>query len=830
MKRVYIFLVFFSLLSFLSFSDNKIFISPETDDLKKIGENFSFYLEKITGKRFIISSGKYKKNMIFLGLTKNCKNFSIPSSLENKGLEAVYIKSDRNSIVIIGNSPVAIRHGTYIYLYKLGCRWFFPGKRWTIIPKRKSIYVNYETLQEPDFKNRRIWYGYGTGAGEKWKSKEVGNNYKIWAEANLQGGIATFHCGHSWGDIVRKNKEEFKKHPEYFALKEDGKARYDSGNVKFCCSNPGLLELVAKDRKKLLQEYKKKNLYEFMVSVDPSDGHGYCHCKNCEELGNSTDRVIYLANYVAKKLREVYPDGWVGLYAYSDHQIPPTIKVEPNVYVQIAMGFNKTGYTYDELINLWGKKAGAIGIREYYGVMAWDWDLHGRGREGSINYHKDKIPYWKKCGATSISAEITGGWGWKGPGEYIAAKLMWDVNSDVNELFEDFFEKAFGKAKEEMKKFFKIWDGNPTITNGKIYKSLECFKIASEKKKEKNVQARLNDLKAYIHYVILYNDSQNSKRGKDAREKFFNLMEYTYRIKTRSMVHSYALARRIANYKFPSNLFSELPEGEQGKGKRKNIIEKWWIFNPECEWQKNKEEMTDEEVENLFKNDLKRFEKYKDEMVEYSKNFICISLDKIQGVKEGDSENFSFRFKNTFYILFENKKVPVEVEGVRNSIVSLYSMDGRQIGEWTVKKNENKKITLTVKEMGIYKIVFNEWYKLKFPDNLKFVGEVSSQSPLRQQPYAGPLYFYVPKGTKYINAYYETRLIIKSPDGKVIKYLPDKSPSPVKIKVENRNDGKVWCVEWLTAGKFFFTNIPPYCSFSDKFIFLPKKKKKKDNL
>jgi len=198
----------------------------------------------------------------------------------------------------------------YAYLYELGCRWFFPGERWTIIPEKDSVYMDFETLQDPDFKYRRIWYGYGTGSGEKWEGGKIAKDYAIWSKGNLQGGIADFNCGHSWGGIVSRNKKEFEEHPEYFALQEDGKSRYNTGNVKFCCSNPGLLELVAKDRIKLLGEEKGKKSYSFMVSVDPSDGHGYCHCENCKKLGNSTDRVIYLANYVAKKSeRSILMDG-----------------------------------------------------------------------------------------------------------------------------------------------------------------------------------------------------------------------------------------------------------------------------------------------------------------------------------------------------------------------------------------------------------------------------------------------------------------------------------------------------------------------------------------
>ena len=91
------------------------------------------------------------------------------------------------------------------------------------------------------------------------------------------------HTGRGYGNIIRRNEQEFEKHPEYYALLPDG------------------------------------------------------HRDNCRKLGTATDRVIHLANQVARGLRAKYPEAWVGLYAYSSHRLPPTIDVQANVYVQVAL-------------------------------------------------------------------------------------------------------------------------------------------------------------------------------------------------------------------------------------------------------------------------------------------------------------------------------------------------------------------------------------------------------------------------------------------------------------------------------------------------------------
>ncbi len=121
-----------------------------------------------------------------------------------------------------------------------------------------------------------------------------------------------------------------------------------------------------------------------MVSMDPSDGQGTCHCESCKKLGTTTDRVFHLANAVARQLNRDDPRGWVGLYAYSSHRLSPTIDVEPNVRVQVALGFNRTQFSLPELVERWSKKVSAIGLREYYGVKAWDCRVVLAGDESRI--------------------------------------------------------------------------------------------------------------------------------------------------------------------------------------------------------------------------------------------------------------------------------------------------------------------------------------------------------------------------------------------------------------------------------------------------------------
>ena len=397
---------------------------------------------------------------VILGLASAYEDVAKAAGLNTDHPDAFAIITESDRVYVLGNSAYAVSHGVATLLHDLGFRWYGASAKWWVTPKATSISVDLNTVESPAMRGRKIWYAYGVGG-----DATLGANYQRWAIANRLMQAAPLHTGHSYGHIIGRNTEAFEAHPEYFALLENGERDTKRGfNArKFCVSNPGLIELVVADRIKLLESRRATNPYEFMVSVDPSDGQGTCHCENCVALGTTTDRVFHLANHVARGLRAKYPDAWVGLYAYSSHRLPPTIEVEPNVYVQVAMGFNRTQYSLPELVTAWSQKVSSLGLREYYGVEAWDWGLPGRMRGGQVDYHRKWIPYFANRNVNAVNAETNANWGGQTLGLYVAAQLMWDPSADVDAMVDEYFEKMFGNAASAMRKLQAQFDATPQI-------------------------------------------------------------------------------------------------------------------------------------------------------------------------------------------------------------------------------------------------------------------------------------------------------------------------------------------------------------------------------
>ena len=215
---------------------------------------------------------------------------------------------------VVGASEQAVEHAVWDVLHRLGYRQYFPGPTWEVIPSNKELSLSVDQHEHPSYFARRIWYGYGAGA---WAAKP----YADWCAKNRATSGITVSSGHAYQGIAARNKAEFEKHPEYRGLVGGERKSH-----QFCISNDDLRKLVVKDA---LNQFAEKSDRQ-SISVEPADGGAWCECKECKKMGSVSDRVVTLANQVAAAVEQKYPDKFVGIYAYSSHSPPPTIKVHPS--------------------------------------------------------------------------------------------------------------------------------------------------------------------------------------------------------------------------------------------------------------------------------------------------------------------------------------------------------------------------------------------------------------------------------------------------------------------------------------------------------------------
>jgi hypothetical protein len=645
--------------------------------------------------------------------------------------------------------------------------------------------------------------GYGT------RSERGDADLKNWDRYNRMGGAFRAATGHAYPAIINRNKAEFEQHPEYFAILADGQR--DTNRVyqarKFCVSNQGLIQLCIADAFRQFEASKET----MMVSLDPSDSPGSCECDDCKKLGTISDRVFHLANRVAKAVGEKYPGKWVGLYAYSSHQLPTNLKLEPNLYVMVATAFNSIPFTTDELIEQWGKRVTRLGIREYYGVMAWEMDMPGRPRGARIAYLKKSIPHFHKLGANAITAEATPGMINCGLGHYLAAKLMWDTKADVAALTDDFFAKCFGKARAPIEELFQRWQSNteemPASHDLAVW--LKLADKGAQLAGDVVTRERVDQIKMYLHYLALYHDYRIAVDEKEELKAFEEMMRYTWRVRDLGVCASDPLARRLANSKAPT------PE------------HKWNA--PNCVW-RDETPVTREELEQLVRADLARYKEIEGvKTVAYSNTF-----RPLDAKEAAVFTNSKLRGPHEFVIQIPTNGATLQVasdfiyrRGVATT-VRLFPLDAPPDDDEETPIFEHKLtgdrafhgVPLNAVKPGIYRMTIEDrrsGFVLWPGDGVRLTIRAEPASKVWATDRAD-FYCYVPKETTKFIVIGSSAMTLQKPDGEKMVF---RGKQPLReIAVKPGEEG-VWQIRDVT-GRFHLRGIPPFVGYAPQQMLIPE--------
>lgn len=792
-------------------------------------------LNRASGATFVVADEPGEARSLIIARVDEWPDVAQAAGLTTQKYDdyAIATRSDERRIYVLGNSEEAARFGVADLLRRWGFRWFAPSKKWHVAPQLKDLAVDLNIAESPQLIERRIWYAYGM-SGDDLKPLLV--DYHRWAAANRLTLRGLTRTGHSYGNIIGRNKEAFASNPELSAMKEDGTR--DTTSVpnarKFCFSNPDLIELVAKDRRQLLETNRRANPAAFMVSVDPSDGQGTCHCENCQALGTTTDRVMHLANETARRLRADDARAWVGLYAYSSHRLPPTIDVESNVYVQVALGFNRTQYSLPELVERWSKKVSAIGLREYYGVEAWDWGLPGRARGGRVEYHRKWIPFYAERNLNGVNAETNANWGAQALGLYVAAQLLWDPQAEVEPLVDEFLEQLFGDAAEPMRAFYQKMESAPPLRPSTLLPLFEDLQNAASQTSDPAVQARLTDLKAYLVYVAKFRRfdlirGRNAERNDAYYAALQPLMNYAWRIRHRDMVHYYALARRLCN----------------GLPLQDNRLE-FYMANKQRDpvW-KAGDAVTDAEVNELFQRTVATLKADRDPTVAFSRYFDRVHVpgddagaSHIHSTPQQEIAISRFRRGLRGYLGASGpQKAKFGIAPTSKPVTTIVYMRNEAIFEQTFRAtpddaNRFHDVEIQLPRAFEYRVEITGDFELRVPPDTPFMFEASVTHPAWIS-YSGPHYFYVPKGTRELIVDANPRLSLVIPKRGRRDLVPaDRvdGKSYIVVKVSDGADGRLWHTTTQTRGEVMLLNTPPLFSFHRNTVFVPREVSESEGL
>lgn len=285
--------------------------------------------------------------------------------------------------------------------------------------------------------------------------------YKIWHRLNEPKEMfAGNYWVHTFDRILPSSKYG-ESHPEYYSF-INGQRRPGSAS-QWCLSNPEVFEIVAAK----VDSIFKANPGRRMISISQNDGNNtYCTCEKCKavdaEEGSPSGSLIRFLNKLAVR----FPDKEFSTLAYLYSVVPPKLtKPLPNVnimlcdidcYREVTLTENPSGQSFLKNMEGWSAISNNI--------FVWDYGINFDNYLSPFpNFHilQPNMQMFRNNHATMHFSQIGGskGGNFSELRSYVVAKLLWNVNCNVDSVIRSFLKGYYGAAAPFLYQYLKIQEG-----------------------------------------------------------------------------------------------------------------------------------------------------------------------------------------------------------------------------------------------------------------------------------------------------------------------------------------------------------------------------------
>jgi hypothetical protein len=370
---------------------------------------------------------------------------------------AYHVRREGDDIVVSGGSDQGVVNGAYAFMVHLGARFYLPGELGTYVPAKRTIDIgDLDISDAPDYKSVSGFGGHPVpGLGRQWVRRN-----------QLEGFPHQYHS-HNWTSIIHPRLRDV--HPELFALQEDG-----SRSDQLCTTHPEVLDSAVV----VINRYFDMRSDVRMYSLSPNDNDDFCRCERCltldEEIGvdpvapgvGYTDRLIYFFNQIAEQVEPRHPDKQLAFYAYINHTEPPRVVTPHPMLLPVAC---HTPWDYCQnhaiddqncsrnskfaaVIAGWDSLSAETYVYDYYGQFAWF------GPMGIVHAIRRDLPWLNRHGVVGFNSETHQNWWTQGLGFYVASKLFWDLDADVDAIVREWHENLYGPAAPPMAAYWQMYE------------------------------------------------------------------------------------------------------------------------------------------------------------------------------------------------------------------------------------------------------------------------------------------------------------------------------------------------------------------------------------
>lgn len=365
-------------------------------------------------------------------------------------------------IGLVGESNLAASYALYEVLHQLGCRWFMPGDLGEHIPAQQTITLAVQDLSStPSTVYRGIWQPATFGA-TGWKSPARISGNEPFNRRNRQGGLPLV-AAHNLEQHI--TAEQLEAHPDWRAV-----IKGQPHPTKIKWTKPEVAQAIGDAiMAKLDKAYQPVYCLALSDSTgwDESEDPAFDAGDMEETLGvvSKTDRLLVLANRIAERVGERYPEVRFSLLIYVDYTRAPVREpVHPSVIPYIApITYNRIHAMVDtnaangtqllDLVRGWQKAAPHLGFYWYGYNLSETWApnpfISRWSRDLPILFEA-KYPYWFP--ETMNNFESTG------IGLYLGMRLAWNAAQPPEAIVDDYLTHFYGAAAEPMSRYWRHFD------------------------------------------------------------------------------------------------------------------------------------------------------------------------------------------------------------------------------------------------------------------------------------------------------------------------------------------------------------------------------------
>lgn len=760
--------------------------------------------------------------------------------------------------------------GIYQYLHNLGFRFYQPGSIWEIIPSLSTAYKKTDTTYSTNYKYKS-WFI--SGGHNRWIMDNntsygwdtyFGDNGHTWALYQRRNGMTGGYrfAGHR-GDIMTANYlATLQNNPCYVASYDN--SRQASTRSVPDVNNDAAMHLWSNAiEQKYTQfkntifgntilyanQYRNFNYNNGLVGIEVPDGPQWGNSTDNSSCNNNTgypkesDQNIRLANFTAQKINAVYPDKNFQVYAYSSHADVPSssISINNKIDIQVISTAFQSESSSKGLLNRWYNKSNNISEYHYLNIPQW-------GGETPMFYLQDLKETLQR-----IKDKKGQGVVWEAsPAKFSSLPFLLAANSNlinnipVENSLRDFCDDMFAGAANSIYKLLQLWSDDKTIAAGSfmkdnkyripLYLQLVNDAVQQTKNAAPVVKERIGELKAYLHYMVLYYDWFFDQRSNQAKsEKAAAICIYLAKINKLQLVNSYFLI---------TDLVSKFPASD-------NFYQQYNVANGTAYLNGNLPLITSVEIDNNFQQDmgsyssliqLYNFETSASVLKQLLKNNL-IPLKKLN-VQIGYTNGFNYPNRAEFFIdapaagsftIQYSPQFDMPGKGYINFTVESVENALQIIKDFSLDDNSKEgELNVALPSAGKYKLSVVS----KFKSSVSLTINTNGNSFFKNGPFIGnktenyrndmlslPGYFYVPAGIQKIyftvnnsnpgGSGYATAeniskaFVIKDNSGSILlpRLVTPNDSALFYLEVSYNSNGVFWQVTKMEQYNLCFANI-----------------------